>query len=194
MTRVEFAEVIAYIGFATGRPLADRKAVDVYFDLLGDLDAAVFQTAAKRVVLEHRWATFPTVAELREAAVESARGVVTDLTPAEAWALAWRVACDTDPECDGSFDRACKRAKVPPLVVEAIRAFGLNSLCYGEDPQGVVRGQFLKVFEQLAGRDRRMALLPAGVRAAIDTHRERVNGPVAAIAGRLAESFATPEV
>jgi hypothetical protein len=131
--------------------------------------------------------------------------VVTDLTPAEAWALAWRVVCDTDPEIDGSFERACERAHCPPRVVEAIRAFGLPSLCVGGgrnlegdnrrvDPVSVQRGQFVAIYEQLAGRDRRMALLPAGVRAAIDTHRERVNGPVAAIAGRLAESFATPEV
>lgn len=198
MTRIEFAKVAAYVGTAVGKPLTP-DGLEVYFDLLGDLDFEVLMVAARRVVLEHKYPTFPSVAELRAAAVESARGQVSEFSPAEAWALAWRVACDTDPECDGSFDRACKRAKAPPLVVEAIRTFGLNSLCYGEDPQGVVRGQFLKVFEQLAGRDRRAALLPPQTRAALADIRERraVTAPraeAAEIAGRLAESFSTPGV
>ena len=192
MTNTEFAEIVAYITAGCGKPLPVESQI-VYFDLLGDLPADTFRLAARRVVLEHKWATFPSVAELRAAASESARGVVSDLTPAEAWAMAWRVACDTDPECDGSFDRACRRAKAPPLVVESIRAFGLNSLCYGGDPQGVVRGQFLKVFEQLAGRDRRVALLPPAVRDQIGRHRERVNGQAVAIVGRLADSIGTPE-
>src|SRR5262249_4373334 len=131
-----------------------------------DLPLDVLKLAAKRVVLEHRWATFPTVAELRAAAAETMQGQVAELSPAEAWAIAWRVVGSTDPEVEGSFQRASKG--VPPLVVEAIRAFGLNSLCYGKEPVGVVRGQVLKVYEQLAAREQRTALMPASVRAAIE--------------------------
>jgi len=116
--------------------------------------------------MEHKWATFPSIAELREAAAETQRGTVKELSPAEAWAIAWRIAANTDPEIDGSFARASKDA--PPLVLEAIRAFGLLDLCYGKEPVGVIRGQFLRVFEQLAARERRRALLPAALTQAIE--------------------------
>src|SRR5262249_5871634 len=123
MTRPEFLAVIGYVAAGIGKALP-AESLEVYFDCLGDLPLDVLKLAAKRVVLEHRWATFPTVAELRAAAAETMQGQVAELSPAEAWAIAWRVVGSTDPEVEGSFQRASKG--VPPLVVEAIRAFGLN--------------------------------------------------------------------
>lgn len=189
MTRSEFAQVMGYIGTACGKPLS-ADGHEVYFDLLGDLAFDVLQTAARRVLLEHRWASFPSVAELRAAAVETAAGQVSELSEGEAWALAWRIAADTDPEVQGNFERACQRAKAPPLVVRAITIFGLNDLCYGKEPVAVLRGQFLKVFGQLQGRERRAALLPAAVKAAIVERSERpaVAGQVKA----LSDSFGMP--
>lgn len=195
MTRSDFARVMAYIGTACGKPLT-ADGHEVYFDLLGDLPFDVMQLAARRVMLEHKWATFPSVAELRQAAAETVQGRVTELTPAEAWALAWRIASDTDPEVGGSFERACRRAKAPPVVVEALTAFGVNAICYGEDPVGVTRGQFLKVFEQLQGRDRRLALLPPTVRQAVEARRPAAvagPAPARAIVGALADSIGMPE-
>lgn len=170
MTRVEFAKAMAYVGTATGKPL-NTEGLEVYFDLLGDLDYGVLMLACKRVLFEHPWATFPSVAELRQAAVDAVRGQVSELSEAEAWAIAWRVIADTDPEVDGSFVRACQRAKAPPLVVEAVQAMGLTSMCYGDEPVGVIRGQFLKTFGQLAGRERRLALLPQSLRKSIESNR-----------------------
>lgn len=196
MTNAEFTEVVAYVECACGKLLPVQSKL-VYFDMLNDLPADLFRLAAKRVLAEHRWATFPTVAEFRAAAAETARGEVKELTPAEAWALAWWVVGNCDPEIDGSFDRACKRAKAPPLVVEAIRSMSLPDLCYGENPVGVIRGQFLAVFEQLQARDRRKALLPPAVLDQIAARREALAAPKkepAAVVGRLAESFATPGV
>ncbi len=192
MNPVEFAKIIAYIGVACGKPLTAEAQV-VYFDLLGDLPADVFQLAAKRVLMEHRWATFPSVAELRQAASESVRGEVKELASAEAWAMAWWIIGNCDPEMDGSFERACKRAKAPPLVVESVRSMSLAGMCYGDEPVGVIRGQFLKVFEQLQGRDRRLALLPPSVKEAITSRREAVgNGTGGAIVGGVAASFGGP--
>lgn len=164
MTKAEFLPVMAYIAAAIGKPFA-REASEVYFDLLGDLPLDVLKVTAKRVVVEHKWASFPTVAELREAAAETMRGEVKALSPAEAWKLAWDAACRIDPEVSGSFERETKN--LPPLVVEAMVTFGVNALCYGKEPVGVIRGQFLKVVEQLQVRDRRHAMLPAPVKQAV---------------------------
>lgn len=168
MTATEFNRVIVYLELATGRALV-VEAREVYLDLLGDLDYQVFLTAAKRVALEHPWATFPSAAELRAAATVTAAGQIAALSPGEAWAIAWDVARNTDPEIEGSFLRAAKNA--PPLVLEAIQAFGLLTLCYGDEPISVMRGQFIKVYEQLAARDRRKALYPPAVKKAIEFNK-----------------------
>jgi hypothetical protein len=168
VTREEFGRVIAYITAGTSKTLSP-DSLEVYFDLLGDLRFEVLLAAAKRVMLEHPWATFPSVAELREAAVGALRGKISGLSPAEAWDKAWAAAARIDPEVEGSFDRAIAKTKVPPLVVEAMRAFGIYSLCCGQDPVSVMRGQFMKIYEQLAARDERLALMPPSVKQAIES-------------------------
>ncbi len=63
VTRTEFTKAMAYVGTAIGKPpTADQ--LEVYFDLLGDLDYGVLMLGVKRVLLEHRWANFPTVATI----------------------------------------------------------------------------------------------------------------------------------
>lgn len=164
MTRAEFATVMAYLEAACGKPLA-QKSLDVYFDLLGDLSAEVLSIAAKRIAVEHKWATFPSVAELREAASETLRGEVKELSAAEAWEWAWSAVKSIDLEIEGSCERACRG--LSNTVLEAMRAFGIPALVYGKEPLGVVRAQFTKIYEQLAARDRRAALLPAALKKEI---------------------------
>jgi hypothetical protein len=144
MTKLDFLQIMGYLGAAIGRDLPE-KSMDVYFDLLGDLPAEVMFTAARRVILEHKWTTFPRIAEIREAALQTLRGKVTEISPAEAWQLGWRAASRIDPEIDGSLERACQ--SLPPLVFEAMKAFGINALCYGKEPVSIVRGQFMKILE-----------------------------------------------
>src|SRR5262245_23608434 len=117
MTRAEFSAVMTYVSLAIGKRLT-ADTLEVYFDLLGDLPAAALQTAARRVLLEHRWATFPSPAELREAATATLRGEITGLSAAEAWRIAWAVASSTDPELCGDYERALRKHRCPPLVAE----------------------------------------------------------------------------
>lgn len=177
MTRAEFTRVVAYLAAGTGKALP-ADSLEVYFDCLGDLPFELMMLAAKRVVLEHPWHTFPSIAELRQAASESARGQVAELSPAEAWSKAWRAIGDTDPEVEGSFARAVEG--LPPIVVEAIRAYGVQSMCYGKEPVGVVRGQFLKIYEQLAARDKRLSLYPAPLKKAVEGVAKPLPGKVLA--------------
>jgi hypothetical protein len=178
VTREEFSACMAYLAAAIQKPLP-KESVAVYFDLLGDLQLAVLQTACKRVALEHRWATFPSVAEIREAAAETQRGQVKEIAPAEAWEMAWRAVGQIDPEVAGSADRALSR--VPLIVAAAVVAMGIPALCYGKEPVGVIRGQFMKTFEQIAARDKRQALLPSTVKEAIAQHRPAIAQAVAQI-------------
>lgn len=195
MTRQEFASIIAYLSAAVGKPIAEAEKertlrLEVYFDLLGDLSVEVLKVAAQRVALSHKWATFPTPAEIREAAAETARGDAKALTAADAWTLARKVAARYDPEIQGEYISngvrypshwAFVSKDLPPLVVKAMDSFGVLSLVYSDDPAGVVRGQFTKLFDQLNEAEKRHALLPANVRQAIDAigQRSTLPAPVA---------------
>lgn len=186
MTREEFIKIAAYVAAGCGKALS-APSLEVYFDLLGDLPADVFALAAKRVLLTHRYATFPTVAELREAATLTARGEVAALPSGEAWEIGWSIVRRTDPEIEGSFDRAS--ANAPALVKRTILAIGLPSLCYGDDPVSVVRAQFIRVYEQLAARESARRLMPAPVARAIEARA----APALAIAGLGPQPFTLDE-
>jgi hypothetical protein len=174
MNLTDFLPIMAYIEKATERPL-DKERAKIYFDLLGDLPAPVLQAAAQRVVLEHPWATFPSIAELRAAAADVQRGQVAVLSGAEAWELAWKAAGRIDLDIPGSLEAATK--DLPALVIETMRAFSVPALICGKEPVGVVRGQFIKMYDQLAARDQRRALLPARLQQQIESHKPALPKP-----------------
>ena len=99
------------------------------------------------------------------------RGKVIALSPAEAWSQAWEIVSKLDPEVPGRFERVTKDAN--PLVIESIRAMGIQALCYGKEPVAVVRSQFIAIYEQLMKRDERLALLPAKLKAEIEAGPSR---------------------
>lgn len=179
MTDLEFAEIVAYISAAVQKPLA-KDATAVYFDLLGDLPVAVMRSAAKKVVLEHQWATFPTVAELRRAALEMQRNDAGKMTPQEAWAIAWRAAAEIDPDVHGEYVQirngvetrwesltACVMSQVPPEVARVMKLFGIHRLVSTEEPPGVLQKQFCETYSGILQREQRDALLPPSLREAI---------------------------
>lgn len=179
MTKTEFINIVAFVTAGCGKSLGD-DALEVYFDLLSDLPYDVMKTAAVRVLSEHVWATFPSIAELRQAAAATKLGVVTELSPAEVWDLAWRAAGSIDLDIQGPWisgdkvyasQAACVLEGLPPLVVEAMHSFSLPALIYGTEPVGIIRGQFMKIVEQLQARDRRDALLSPAVKEAIAANR-----------------------
>lgn len=183
MTREEFLKAMHYVSIAVRKSL-NSDELEVYFDLLGDLEYGDLCIGAKRVLLEHRYPTFPSVAELRAATIATSRGEVTEQSSAEAWAIAWRAIGRIDHEVDGSFDRATKG--LDSRIVETIRSMGVAALCQGTEPVTVIRAQFAKAYDQIAARERRSAILPAATREAIQ-NRAVVNGIVNSIASTIGD-------
>src|SRR5262245_2019943 len=102
MTREDFAITMAYLESGLNQPLPAKRA-EVYWDLLKDLPVDALRLAAKRVLLEHKWATFPSVAELRQAASEVLLGQEAEMSPATAWELAWAAARRIDLGLTGRY-------------------------------------------------------------------------------------------
>jgi len=179
MTRLEFMDAMLFVSNAIGKDL-EKARMDAFWEMLKDLDYAVFRAGCQRVILEHPWPSFPSIAELRQAAADVARGQTTELSPGEAWSIAWSAAGRIDLEVDGCLQRETEG--IPKIVLEAMQAFGIPALCYGKEPVTIVRAQFIKIFEGLQARDRRSALLPAALVEKIEGKRPAA---VAAVVGRI---------
>lgn len=194
--QLEFAKVMGYVATAINKPVT-AEAIAIYYDLLGDLPLDVLQAAARKVVLEHKWATFPSVAELRDAAV-LLMGQTTDLPAAEAWRLAWRIAACHDPEIRGPYIVNGNEYEsqwdyltrdVPPLVLKAMQSYGVSALCYSrEEPTGVTRAHFFKIYDQLQQAERREALLPESLKADMRRIQDKPSMPVLNRIGVMPES------
>lgn len=185
----DFAKVMAFISAATQKP-ASPETVEVYYDLLGDLDLEVLKSAAKRVVLEHPWATLPSVAELRQAAVQTTLDKTQTISAQEAWSIAWRAAGQIDPDIKGEFvtfdghgNKIVHRSMtdyalqdVPPHVRRTMQLFGMGRLIAGNEPLGVMQAQFCQTYSALQLEARREALLPLSLRNEMDRLRSKNEG------------------
>ncbi len=181
--RTTFAGIMAYIGLAVQKSLTDA-AVEVYYDLLGHWPADVLNIAAKRAVLEHKYATFPPVAILADFAADAARGEVKIMTGAEAWGIAREAIGQCDIEVPHTVERLWNG--VPPAVVAAVRAFGFMAMYnLPSDAIETARAQFIKIFDSIADRERRTGILPPSMQedlAAIGEQRPRsIDRAIAAI-------------
>lgn len=194
MTRAEFVEAMAYLEAGCQKTIS-KAAADVYFDALSDLSIDVLRFACKLTIMEHKYATFPSVAEIREFAAQAMRP--GDMTEGEAWAMAWGAAKNIDPKIGGSYrvyrqgngtyteyasqlEYEC--SKLPPRVLQAMKAFGIYELCQAEKPD-VARAQFQAIYRGLAERDRRADLLPAEMKADLAKIRERIANTTNKIGG-----------
>lgn len=123
--------------------------VALWQQMLSDIPFNVAKAALIKVLATAKF--WPTVGEIRETAVQLTSPNV--LSAPEAWAQVIKAI-----RYDYSSD------KLDPVVRKAIEGFGgLNGIGYSENID-VVRGQFLKVYEQYANRERDAAVMPASVR------------------------------
>jgi hypothetical protein len=171
MTRDEFLSVMVTLAAGCGKP-ASAETHEVYWQLLGDLPEPAFRAAAAQALLESRYPVFPPVGTLRQLAVGAVQGAARLPSPAEAWGLVRRalVGC-------GYYRAEAGLASLPPAVRRTAECLGWQELCDATEPE-IVRAQFCKAYEQVAGREEREALLPPKLRAAL-AQVGRLPGPYA---------------
>lgn len=180
MTLPEFTKSMLYLSAGCQKMLKPQE-LEVYFDMLKDLAFDDFFAGVKGVLVAHVWSTFPSVAELRQSADEIAGWRNPRLTSSEAWEIAWSAAGNIDLDIRGPYSRRGKiydsqadavLSSLPAPVVRAMKAYGLRELCDANGPDGVIRAQFMKIFEQADAREKRVALLPPSVREFLAEKRD----------------------
>jgi hypothetical protein len=163
MTRHEFGIAIAVLQAGCGKTLTE-EALEVYYQLLGDLEYPVFQAAVEKVLLEHRYPTVPAIAVLRQEAVSIRNHAEGFPDPFEAWRIAMMMAA--------SFGLARKQEaqqRADLTVWRAIECIGWQVLC--DMPAGdneYIGTQFRKAYESLARKRSQRFLLPPALAAKIE--------------------------
>lgn len=191
MTRKQFAEIMAYIAAGVEKGPSPETAA-VYYAALGDLPLDVFRAAAKVVILNHGFKSFPLAYQLRQAASDIVLGQIAELPPAEAWRLAWEAVGRIDPDIQGPYtvrnhegvmtefpsQKVAVIANLPPLVAKTLRAYGLQSMIGGKESVSIVRSQFIKMFEQIAAQHKKLALMPEALAKEIESRATPAIGKI----------------
>jgi hypothetical protein len=178
VSRGEIKSVIGYmaLAFPNFNPALEGtpNSVDVYADLLGDLDPDLLRLAVRDACAELGRRFAPSPGEIRAAAVGLRARAAGTPSAAEAWGAVME-----------SFRRV--RSQAPellqhPLVAKAIHCMGgLERIGMSEDNM-VDRAHFMKIYEQLLARAQEdSARLPASQ----EYIRRLGQDPVVLLTGRL---------
>lgn len=161
MTRQETVKLLAYITACYPAWELTEATVEVWHEMLEDLEFPVALAALKRVIAVQP--RVPTIAEIRR---EAARLLQPDLVEPEA---AWAMVAEAVDKY-GYYAECQALDSLPGPVARAARAIGWEQICLG-DP-GVVRTHFMRVYQGLASREREEMLIPPSARALPEGQRK----------------------
>ena len=155
-TRTEVKALLAIIAAAYGEKFKlTPKTLDVYAELLADLDIDTLKAATRQHIASGDWP--PTIADLRRLCAQVSAPAMPD------WGEAWRELLDQIGRV-GSYGAP---SWSHPVIAEAVRQFGpWREVCAMEiDQTPTNRAQFRQIYEAIAGRAQRTAALLPEVRA-----------------------------
>jgi len=142
-TEKSILEVFAVLGAAFPSFAATRETISVYFRVLADLPDELLQTAALDCVSKGKW--FPTVAELRDAALSIRTNSMAQLSAFEAWDEVCRLIRDQGHGTTPDFSH--------PWIGAAVRqSGGWVRLCMSENTVAD-RARFIEGFQDAQRRN-----------------------------------------
>ncbi len=123
----------------------------MWHGLLGDLDYQLAGMAVQKLISESPYP--PTIHDIRKRAVEVQ---FPDLpTAAEAWGIMLKNIRNY-----GSYRVQEGLDALPPVVKEVAQYMGYKEICQSEEPEGVLRAHFMKMYEQVLNRRKGEQMLP----------------------------------
>lgn len=158
MNRPEMAKVLAMLAAAYPTFDVDKLKLELWMKMLGDLEPDKMNRMIMAHIATERFA--PSISEIRE-----------KLTPKLTDAVdAWGVVADAvkniglyrDEDAMGYIER-----EAGPVAVEVVKAIGWRELNMAHAFDGVVRGQFLRMYEVKRKEAQYEAMLPDGLRKAL---------------------------
>lgn len=141
-----------------------EPTAELWKKMLSDIPYGLAEQALVKVLSAAKF--FPTVADIREAAAEISNAL--PMTAAEAWGQ----VVDAMGKY-GSYRAVEGVESLSPPVRAMVKRFGGFSEICRCDEIGVIRGQFIKLWDTQAKREKELSALPAQVRQLITGVAER---------------------
>ena len=148
----------AYRNFEVPQTEEDMK-LHTWHKMLKDLGFNLAQASVQKHIAENKYP--PSISEIREQAVEVENYEEGRLTAGEAWGKVIQAVRDY-----GYYREQEALDSLPEKAAKTAEALGWQSICDAKE-EGVARGQFLKIYKQIAERDRQDDKLPGETREAI---------------------------
>jgi len=168
LTKKEIAKLLAVLAASYPKFEVDDLKVHVWHEMLQDIPYDVAQVAVKKIILEKTFA--PSIAEFREEVI-NLTSPSRETNAAEAW---WEVK-----QAIKNYGFYRESEALESLSSEAARKavqyMGWQELCLSEDPEGVLRAQFMRIYEQVADREKKQAMLSEHLQQAIQAISQKAS-------------------
>lgn len=145
MTRGEAAELVAILASAYHNARPTEQTLLVYERMLGDLDFQTAQGAIAKLMVSSKF--FPSIAEIRAAAVEVTSG--EKRLGGEAWGDVTMAIRQVGSYGEPTFK--------DPDVAHSVRMMGWKSLCLSTN-ETADRARFIELYEGVSKRSRKQAV------------------------------------
>jgi len=183
MTEVEVSKLVSMLLVAYPHAKPSAATAQLYETMLADLD----YRATERVVIDIIGTSnfFPTIAEVRQAALEAMRGAVRSGGAAygDVMLAVRRHGRTYGGEPGPTFS--------DPLIAECVRVWGgsWNTVCDSPDNDPAGRARFIELYDSLAKRERRTAQTTTGLQLQSTPEVNRVDaGRVVSLLGIVGRS------
>lgn len=159
MTEKEFAILSKGMKAVYTMPsfLPDDNAMNVWYQLLKDLDYMVAQTAVQKYMLTQK--TPPTIADIRELCSTIALG------DKPLWSDGWDEVMRAIRRY-GSYNEFEALQSMSEVTKQCVKRLGYQNLCRSEDIS-IDRANFRMIFEQVANREHEKKKIPLGMQQLI---------------------------
>ena len=163
MNKTEILKILtilsqAYTNFDFGNnPQQDKIKRDLWHEMLEDIDYKTAEKSVKKIISQNKFA--PTIAEVRQAVYEVNNP--GELTAGEAFE---QVLSAVKKYVYMQEKKALE--SLPPKTAKTVRAMGYQEICMATQVD-VVRGQFIKIYDQISERKKSQEKLPENLKQEI---------------------------
>jgi hypothetical protein len=136
-----------------------RMTIELWAEMLGDIPFDIVQVAVKKLILENSYP--PTIADVRKQIADIMTDPEDRIDASTAWGeVTHAVRMFGWPRPEEALE------SLSPRTRKVVKQIGWQEICQSTEP-GVIRGQFLKMYEAYAARERQDALLPESMKEII---------------------------
>jgi hypothetical protein len=156
MTKQEFAQAMALLSAAIDRPIG-KTTIAAWYEFVQDLPGTAVLAAVQTIIATDEYPTLPSIGKIRKTAIELSKPKT--ITAAEAWGLTIKAI-----RSYGHNREKEALEKLPPEAARIAEMMGWQQMCHADNVE-VIRGQFMKMFDQVSARDTQERLIPPQARA-----------------------------